>query len=121
MLIDLADHRREKRRLRTGEKVGAVGIENCAVVFDFVEKVLDHSPGKLCISFVLFFNEAEDDEIAVPAVHFVESASGDDVTIGKIEEAFYGNFGNANVTHFNDFARQVPDLDVALLMRGRHG
>ncbi len=102
MLIDFADHRGEKRRLRTGEEVGAVGVEDGAVVFDLEEEVLDHAPGERLIRFVLS-DEAEDDEITVPAVHFVESASGHDVAIGKVEEAFYGNLGDANVAHSERF------------------
>ena len=121
MVINFADHRGEKRRLRTGEEVGAVGVEDCAVVFDLVKKVLDHSFGKLRIHFVLFFDETENDEVAVPAIHFVESASRYDVAIGEVEEALYRDFSNANVAHVEDFARQVPHLDVALSMRGGNG
>ena len=70
---------------------------------------------------LVFFDKAEDDEVAVPAVHFVEAASGHDVAIGKIEQAFYGDFGDANVAHVGDLAGQMPYLDVALLVCGGNG
>ena len=34
--------------------------------------------------------EAEEDEVAVPAVHFIEASAGDDVAIGEIEQPFDG-------------------------------
>ena len=43
VLVDLADHGGEKRRLRTREVVGAVGVEDGAVVFDLEEEVFDHA------------------------------------------------------------------------------
>ena len=68
-----------ERRLRTAQVIAAVGIEHAAVVPDLVGHVFQHAPGQ----FVLVVgNEAQADEVAVPAVHFVEAATGDDVGDG---------------------------------------
>src|ERR1700729_1047941 len=117
MFIDLADHGSEKRRLRTREEVGAVGVEDCTVVFDLKEEVLDHALGEFPVGLFSLFNKAEDDEITVPAVHFVEAASGHHVAIGKVEQTLHRNFGDAYISDVSNAAGQVPHLDVALLVR----
>ena len=78
------DHRGEKRRLRAGEVVGAIGVEHRAVVLDLVEEVLDDAARVVTLAV---FEQADDDEVAVPAVHLVEAASGHDVLVGQIEQA----------------------------------
>ncbi len=121
MLVYFADHGSKKRRLRTSEEVGAICIEDRAVVFDFEEEVLDHTLGKFGARLIFLFDEAEDDEVAVPAVHFVEAAAGHDVAIGKIEQAFSWDFGDTHVADAGDGMRQMPHLDVALLVSGGNG
>ena len=105
----------KKRRLRASEVVGAVGVEDGAVVFDLEEEVLDHVLGEVC---AVVFDEAEDDEVAVPAVHFVEAASRHDIGIGKIEQALCRDFGDTNVSDVGDLAGQLLYFNVALLVCG---
>src|SRR5580658_4750370 len=99
MLVNFADHRAEKRGLRAGEEVGAVRVKDGSVVFDLEEKILDHVSSELGSVVV---DQAEDDEVAVPAVHFVEAASWYDVGIGKIKQTFDGDFGDADISHMGD-------------------
>jgi hypothetical protein len=42
LFVNAEDHAREEGRLRACQVVGAVGVENLAVVGDLVEEVLDH-------------------------------------------------------------------------------
>jgi hypothetical protein len=118
VLVHLTDHRGEKWRLRPGEEVSSVCVEDGSVVFDLEEKVFDHALGKLRS---LVFDQAEDDEVAVPAVHFVKAASGHHVAIGKIEQALDGDFGDADVSDVGDLAGEVTYFDVALLVGGCNG
>src|ERR1700733_5643022 len=118
VFVNLSDHGSEKWRLRTSEIVGAVCVEDCSVVFDFEEEVFDHVAGEVC---ALVFDQAEDDEVAVPAVHLVEAAAGHNVGVGQIEETFVRNFSYANVAHMCNFARQVPTFNSALLLNRTNG
>jgi hypothetical protein len=112
MLVDFADHRGEKRWLGTGEVVGSVCVENRSVVLDLEEEVFDHALCKLCFSIL---NEPKDDEVAVPSIHFVEAATRNDVAIGKVEQTFDGDLGDAHIAHVLDPARQMSHRHVALL------
>src|ERR1700761_791395 len=84
-VVDRQDHRGEKRWLRACEVVGAIGVENGAVILNLVEKILDHS---LRDSGVPSRDQAANDEVAVPAIHFVETATGHDIRIYEMEQAF---------------------------------
>src|SRR5262249_56360467 len=67
-LVVIHDHRGEKRRLRTREVVSSIRVEDGAVVLDLEEEVLDHIASELEHAVL---HEAANDEVAVPAVHFV--------------------------------------------------
>src|SRR6202011_2150517 len=96
----------------------AVCVKDGSVVFDLEKEVFDHAFGKLC---TVVFYQAEDDEVAVPAIHLVEAASGHDIGIGQIEQALHGDFGDANVSDVSDLAGEVLYFDVALLVGGCDG
>ena len=74
--VKRAQIRGVERRLRTGQIVAAVGVEHFAVVFDLVGDVFQHAFGQVV---TVVRHQSEADEVAVPAVHFVEAAAGDDV------------------------------------------
>ncbi len=121
--VDFANHFREERGLRAGEEVGAVGVEEGAVVFDFEEEVFGHAAGEF---EAVVREQAEDDEVAVPAVHFVEAAAGDDVFVGEVEEAGALEVAlRAEVAELVDGFRQGLDFNAAvcveLLDGGRDG
>lgn len=118
MFVDLADHGGEKRRLRAGEVVGAVGVEDGAVVFNLVEEIFDHAASEVGTMVV---DEAEEDEVAVPSVHFIEASAGDHVAVGQIEEALFGDFADFDISHVGDFSRQPAYLEVAEFLRGGDG
>ena len=113
MLVDFPDHRGEKRGLGSGEEVSAVCVKDGSVVFDLEEEVFDHALGKFC---AVVFYQSEDDEVAVPAIHLVEAASGYDVAIGEVEQALYGDFSDANVSDVSDLPGKMLYFDVALLV-----
>ncbi len=62
VLVYLADHGGEKRRLGTREVVRAVCIEDGAVVGNLEEEVFDHASREIAAAVVF---EAEEDEVAV--------------------------------------------------------
>ena len=88
LLVDAEDHLGQKGRLRTGEKVGPVGIEDHAVVRDLVEEVVGHVARELQFAVA---KQTELDEIAVPAVHLVEAPARHDVRIREVEEPVIAN------------------------------
>ena len=69
--------------MRAGEVVGAVRVQDAAVVVDFKEEVLHHAARE---SKIVVPHEAQDDEVAIPAVHLVEHATRHHIRIGKIEQ-----------------------------------
>jgi len=42
-----ANHRAQKGGLRAREEVSAVGVEDCSIVLNLVEEVLDHAPSQI--------------------------------------------------------------------------
>ena len=85
---------------------------------DLVEEVFDGAAGEVDAAIGEF---AQQDEIAVPAVHLVEAAAGDDVAVGQIEQAGRGNLVGLEVAWLADAVRQMQDLHVALLLQGADG
>src|ERR1035441_1115949 len=61
---------RQKGRLRAGEKVGAVGVQDRAVVFGLKKEVFNHAAREVVAAAP---NKAEEDEIAIPSVHLAEA------------------------------------------------
>src|SRR6266851_4623647 len=114
MLVDLPNHGGQKGRLRTGEEVGSVCVEDRAVVFDLEEEVFDHAAGEFG---ALVRDEAKKDEVAVPAIHLVEAAAGNHVPVGKIEETLNRDLRDADIAHVGDPARKVLHGYMTLLLR----
>jgi len=120
-----ADHRGEKRRLRAGEIVGAIGVENGAVVLHFEEEVVDDALGE---RFSVLGFQSQNNKKTVPAVHFVEAATGNDVGVRQIEQARCGELLGAHIAQLENVSRQRDDADMAalgggndLLRRGKTG
>ena len=65
--------------------------------------------------------EAEEDEVAVPAVLFVEAAAGDYVGVGEIEETFFGEGFGVEVAEMMDELWEWSDLDGAVLLEVEEG
>src|SRR6202048_1543156 len=70
--VDTENHRSEKRRLRAAEVVGAVAIQDRAVVFDFEKEILDHATREFDFSGT---QQSAKDEVTVPSVHFIETST----------------------------------------------
>ena len=73
LAVEIGHQRGVKRRLRAGEVVAAVGVEHFAVILNLVGDVFHHAFGQIVL---VVRHQTERDEIAVPAVHFVETAAG---------------------------------------------
>ena len=82
------DHFGQKRRLRSRQEVRTVRVQDHPVVRDLVEEVVDHVARERQLAVP---QQPELDEVAVPAVHLVEAAAGDDVRVGEVEEPGFGD------------------------------
>src|SRR5439155_24597313 len=105
------DHGSKERRLRAGEHITAVGVEESAVVTDFEEEILHHAarhPDSTGLQ------QATNDEVAVPAVHLVEHAAGYDVRMRKIKQGMGIEALDVDFSQLMNYLREVRDLGVAL-------
>jgi hypothetical protein len=97
---------------RAREVVGAVGVEHGAVLLDLEEEVVDDVFRKL---FLVVGLQAENNKETVPAVHFVEAATGDDIGMRKVKQAGRGEFLGAHVAQLENLPRQCDDAEMAAL------
>ena len=97
--IDLRDHGAKQRWLRAREEVGAVRVEDSAVVLDFEEEIFNDALREWHASVL---HQTQEDEVAVPAVHFIEAATGNDVAIGQVKQTLLGDLGYLDVAHLCD-------------------
>ena len=104
------DHRGQKRWLRTREIVSTIGIEDRAVVFNLVEEVLDDAARVVALAV---FQQPDDDEVAVPAIHFVEAAAWDNVFVRQVKQTMRVQLLDRNGPEAGNFLRQVLDLNSA--------
>src|ERR1700751_3723153 len=88
-LVDGEYHGREEWGLRAAEVVGPVCIEHSTIVLDFIEKVFDHSLGQFG---AIIAKQTSDDEIAVPAVHFIKLPAGHHVWMFQIKKSVLADF-----------------------------
>src|SRR4029077_6710491 len=109
-LIDRQDHRTQKRRLRTGKVVRAIRVEDAAVMFDFKEKVFHHAPSQVDFAGP---QQAANDEIAVPAVHLVESSAGNDIGILEEKQAGSSNLIARYLSWSSDNDRKMFHPNIA--------
>src|SRR3981081_4045549 len=78
------NHGAQKRRLRARQVVCTVRIEDAAIMLNLKEKIFNHS---LCQVEAMVPQQTSNNEITIPAIHFIELAAWDDVRIFKIEQA----------------------------------
>src|SRR5204863_2383309 len=95
----------EERRLGSAEKVRTVGVQDHAVVRDFVQEVLDHRARKLEL---VVAEQAALDEVTVPAVHFIEAAAGNDVWLRQIQKAWLDAARTIRGQHAQIQALEIP-------------
>src|SRR5215468_1339322 len=106
------NHRGEEGRLRPSEVVSAVGIQDRAVMIYLKEKILNHSSRQL--RFVVP-EEPSDNEITVPTVHFIESATGNHVRVWQEEQPVTRNILGLQLSHMSDGFRQFLQSYLACL------
>src|SRR5215472_15919551 len=76
------------------------------------EKILNHSSRQL--RFVVP-EEPSDNEITVPTVHFIESATGNNVRVWQEEQSMTRNILGLHVCHMSDGLRQFLQSYLACL------
>src|SRR5436853_2758920 len=87
-------------------------------MLDLEQKIVHHVPGKIepAIS-----KKSDDDEVAVPSIHFIESSAGDNVAILQIEQAGrIGGLGRAR-SQMTGGRGQISDLNLATSLELFHG
>ena len=92
--------------MRASQVVGAVRVQDLAVFTNFVEEIVGHVLGERELAVP---QQAHLNEEAVPAVHFVESSTGNDVRPRQIQESLLANV--------QGIVRQLPQLDFLKIPR----
>src|ERR1700683_1569475 len=88
-------------------------------MFDLVEEVLHHSFGKFQ---AIGSQQAENNEVTIPAVHLIELAAGHKVGVRKIQQPRLRDFVQLHIVGIADDLRQALDADSAALdqfLKGR--
>ena len=83
-------------------------------MFDLKEKILYHSLRE--IDAVVSYQTAND-EVTVPAVHFVESSAGDNVVVLEIEQSSRIDLSRIDFAELVNDRRQVLHLNAALFLK----
>ena len=85
-------------------------------MFDFEEEIFHHAPGQIDASVT---QQSENDEVAVPAVHFVESPTRDYILVLEVEQAG-SDFPGIDLSRCGDDRGQRPHLNLAALLQILH-
>ena len=117
-LVDIDKHGTQEWRLRPRQVIGAVRIEHRAVVLDLEEKVIDHSASQFHAPRI---QQSPNDEVAVPAVHFVEAPARHNIFVRKIEQTVRLNLCRINFAQTMNLDGQVLDSHVAVRGQLLHG
>ena len=117
-LVHIHDHRSEEGRLGASQVIGAVGIEDCAVMRDFEEEIFYH-PTRQVDSAVA--QQSDDDEITIPAVHFIESAAGHYVTIFEVKQSMRLDVSDINFSGTANRDGQMFDVNFAVCLQLLYG
>src|SRR6266404_7485754 len=109
-VVDSQYHRTQKGRLGTGQIISPVRVQQSPVVFDLEEKVLDHATGEVGPAVA---QQTEDDEVAVPAIHFVEASAGHNVLILQIEQTVGMDCVGIDFAELMNWLQQVLNVNIA--------
>src|ERR1700730_17934469 len=80
-IVDGENHGSKKGGLRAAQVITSVGIQNVAVMFDLEEKIFNHAARKVDVAVA---NQAANNKVTVPAIHFVEAAAGNYIFIFEV-------------------------------------
>src|SRR5450755_4955785 len=115
-LVHSHDHRREERGLRASQVVRAICIQDGAVMFDFEKEILNHAPCQIDSPIT---QQAQNDEVAVPTIHFVESAAWDYVLVLEVKQAG-SDLPRVDLTRCSDDRGKRPHLKFASPLKILH-
>src|SRR5882762_6773642 len=107
-------HRTQKRRLGTGQIISPIRVQQSAVVFDLEEEVFHHATGEVGPAVA---QQTQDNEVAVPAVHFVEASAGHDILVLEIEQTMGMDCVGVDFAKFMNWLGQVLNVNVARGMK----
>src|SRR5205807_6608036 len=87
-------------------------------VLDFEQEIVHHVPGKVEPAIA---EKSDDDEVAVPSVHFVEPSAGDDVAVLQVEQAGRINRLSRARSQMTGGRGQISNLNLAASLELLHG
>src|SRR5438309_9826054 len=109
-VIDGQHHGTQKGRLGTSQIIGPVRVQQSAIVFDLEKKVFDHATGEVSPAVA---QQTQDDEVAVPAIHFVEASAGHHVLVLQIEQTVGMDCVGIDFAELMDRLGQVLNVNIA--------
>src|SRR5437660_1842172 len=87
-------------------------------MLDFEQEIVHHVAGKVEPAIA---EKSDDDEVAVPSVHFVESSAGDNVAVLQVEQAGrIDGLGRAR-SQMTGGRGQISNLNLAASLELLHG
>src|ERR1017187_2599967 len=109
-IVNVDQHRTQKRRVRAGQAVWAVRVEHCAVVLNFEEEVVDHATRQFDAPGA---NEPANNEVTIPPVHFIETPAENYIFVFQIEQSMRLNLGGIDFTEMMNLDGKVFDSYIA--------
>ena len=101
-IIDIDEHRAQKGRLGATQIVSSVGVEHRAVMLDLKKEIVHHAPGQL---YAPFTQQATNNKVAIPAIHFIEAAAWNYVLVLQIKQPVRLNLAAIDFSQMMDFHR----------------
>src|SRR5260221_11331896 len=117
-VIDGQYHRTQKGRLGTRQIIGSVRVQQSAVGFNLEEKVFDHATGEVDPAVA---QQSKDDEVAVPAVHFVEASAVHHVLVLQTEQTVRMDCGGVDFAKLMNWLGQERNVNVSQGMKFFYG
>ena len=108
--VDIDEHGTEEGRLGTREIVRAIGIEHGAVMLDLKKEIVDHPTRQLQATRA---QQAANNEVTVPTIHFVETSAGDDIFVRQVQQPVRLNLAGIDLAQAMDLKRQMFHANVA--------
>src|SRR5580698_3998926 len=108
------DHGTQEGWLRASEVVGAIGVEHSAIMLNFEQEIINHPSGDAGVAGA---QQAPDDEVTVPTIHFVESPAGNNIRVFQEQEAGGANSVALHFSRSADDRRKMFNADAAQIRK----
>src|SRR6202049_2993751 len=113
-LINCKHHGTQKRWLRARQVISSVGVEQSSIILNFKKEVLDHTARQVDSSVA---DQAQNNEVAIPTVHFIESAARHDILVRQVEQPMGLDTLRVELAELVDRSGQVFDCNVTVRVK----